>query len=169
MATIEKFLGRRVEIPEDRRYDVKQGLWGRRVDRTIVFGLTEPALVLYGGVKDIDWLVDESQTVRKGDAALFAITGKILYLESPIAGSIQFNKTLKGHLSPIQADPYKEGWLFLIAPDGGIEAAYQSLAPIDDYLEHLRRSEGGKNPEGVKGGVSGMCKAVYSGIGEQTI
>jgi glycine cleavage system H lipoate-binding protein len=169
MATIEKFLGRRVEMPEDRRYDLKQGLWGRCVDDTIVFGLTEPALVLYGGVKDIDWLVDESQPVRKGDAALFAITGKILYLESPIAGSIQFNKTLKGNLPLIQTDPYKDGWLFLIQPDGGIDAAYQSLAPIDDYLEHLRRSEGGKNPEGVKGGVSGMCKAVYSGIGEQTI
>jgi len=29
MAYIEKFLGRRVEVPEDRRYYVKQGLWAK--------------------------------------------------------------------------------------------------------------------------------------------
>jgi len=29
MAFIEKFLGKRVEIPEDRRYYTKQGLWAK--------------------------------------------------------------------------------------------------------------------------------------------
>lgn len=95
MIVIEKFLGQRVEIPEDRRYDVKQGLWGRCVDQTIVFGLAQPALVFSGGVKDIDWVVEEEQTVRKGEAILFAITGKILYIEAPTAGSLQFNKNAR--------------------------------------------------------------------------
>ncbi len=169
MAVIEKFLGRRVEIPEDRRYDVKQGLWGMGLDQTIRFGLTEPALLLYGGIKDMDRLVDEGRAVRKGETVLFAITGKILYLESPTTGSIQFNKTVKEDLSLIRTDPYGQGWLFHVRPDERLASAYESLASFDTYLENLRRSEGGKNPEGLKGGVSGICKAVYTGIGEQKI
>ena len=169
MAVIEKFLGQRVEIPEDQRYDVKQGLWGRCVDQTIAFGLTQPALVLSGGVKGIDWLVDENQVVQKDEAILFAITGKILYLEAPVAGSVQFNKITQENPSALMSDPYHEGWLFLIQPDGGLDLTYQALPSPQDYLEKLRHSEGFKNPEGIKGGVSGICKAVYTGIGEQKI
>ena len=169
MAVIEKFLGQRVEVLEDRRYDVKQGLWGRCVDRAIVFGLTQPALVLAGGVKDIDWLVEENQAVRKGEAILFAITGKIFYMEAPVAGTVQFNKGPKEDMTQIAADPYGQGWLFLIDPDEELDQAYQSLASAEAYLDALRYSEGGKNPDGIKGGVSGICKAVYSGIGMQKI
>ena len=169
MAVIEKFLGQRVEIPEDCRYDVKQGLWGRFADQTIIFGLTQPALVLSGGVKDIDWIVDENQMVRRGESILFAITGKILYLEAPVAGSVQFNKITRKNPSLITSDPYDQGWLFLIQPHDGRDQAYQSLSPPEDYYEKLRHSEGFKNPEGVKGGVSGICKAVYTGIGVQKI
>ncbi|MBT3258418.1 MAG: hypothetical protein HN366_18450 [Deltaproteobacteria bacterium] len=169
MAIIEKFLGQRVEIPEDHRYDVRQGLWGRCVDHTIVFGLTQPALVLFGGVKDVDWLVDDSQAVRKGEAILFAITGKILYIDAPVAGSVQFNKKIRENTALITSDPYHEGWLFLIQPNGGLDQAYQTLSSPQDYLDKLRLSEGFKNPDGIKGGVSGICKAVYSGIGEQKI
>lgn len=169
MAFIEKFLGQRVEIPEDRRYDVKQGLWARRLGQTVVFGLTQPALVLSGGVKGIDWLVNENRTVCEGESILFAITGKILYLEAPIAGSVQFNTSARENSAIVTTDPYDQGWLFLIQPGGGLDLAYQSLSSPEDYLEKLRHSDGFKNPEGIKGGVSGICKAVYSGIGEQKI
>ncbi len=169
MAVIEKFLGQRVEIPEDRRYDIKQGLWGRCVDQTIVFGLSQPALVLTGGVKDIDWLVAENQTVRQGQSVVFAITGKILYLDAPVAGAVQFNGAIRENPSRIANDPYDQGWLFRIQPEGGVYRPYQVLASPQAYLENLHRSEGLKNPEGIKGGVSGICKAVYTGIGEQKI
>lgn len=170
MIVIEKFLGQRVELPEQHRYDIKQGLWGRSVDQSIVFGLTQAALVLLGGVKDIEFLVDENQVVRKGESILFAITGKILYLEAPVAGSVQFNKITRENSALITSDPYGEGWLFCIQPhDGGLDQAYQTLSSAQDYLDKLRLSEGFKNPEGIKGGVSGICKAVYTGIGEQKI
>ncbi|MDZ7581320.1 MAG: hypothetical protein U5R30_12090 [Deltaproteobacteria bacterium] len=169
MAVIEKFLGQRVEIPEDRRYDIKQGLWGRCVDQTIVFGLSQPALVLSGGVKDIDWLVAENQTVRQGQPVVFAITGKILYLDAPVAGAVHFNRAIRENPSRIANDPYDQGWLFRIQPEGGADRPYRVLASPQAYLESLRRSDGLKNPEGIKGGVSGICKAVYTGIGEQKI
>lgn len=169
MAIIEKFLGQRVEIPENCRYDVKQGLWGRGFDETFVFGLTEPALVLSGGVKDVEWLVDDGQTIRKGEAILFAITSKILYIDAPIAGSVQFNEDIQKNAASIMADPYHDGWLFLIEPKDEFDQAYLTLSSPQDYLDKLRLSEGFKNPDGLKGGVSGICKAVYSGIGEQKI
>ena len=169
MAVIEKFLGKSVEIPEDRRYDPKQGLWGRQVDRDILFGMTEPALVLMGGVKDVDWLVEDGRTVKPGESVVFAITGKILYIDAPVAGTVQFNKVLRENPTPIATDPYDQGWLFRIRPEGEMEQSFQSLATVGQYLEKLRGSEGFKNPEGLKGGVSGICKAVYTGIGVQKI
>jgi hypothetical protein len=43
------------------------------------------------------------------------------------------------------------------------------VADVGGYIERLKESDGCKNPEGLKGGVSGMCKAVYSGIRTQKI
>lgn len=167
MLVIEKFFGQRVEIPEDRRYYIKQGLWGRLVDYTIVFGLSQPALVLTGGIKDIDWLIEDGRTVKAGEPVVFAITGKILYVDTPIAGNLQFNSALRKHPSQIATDPYGKGWLFLVQPEGEIDRPFQTLASAEEYLKSLRGTEGFKNPEGIKGGVSGICKAVYTGIGQQ--
>jgi glycine cleavage system H protein len=169
MAVIDKFLGKTVEVPEDRRYDAKQNLWGKKVDRTILFGLTQPALVLLSGVKDLDWLLEEGQLVQPGESAAFAITGKILYIDTPVAGTIHYNKIARKNPTVVSSDPYGEGWLFMVQPDSDIDQAYQSLVSAEQYLEDLRKSEGFKNPNGLKGGVSGICKAVYSGIGQQKI
>lgn len=169
MAVIQKFLGNTVEIPEDRHYCSKQGLWGRQEDRTIVFGLTQPALVLMGGIKDVDWLLEEGQMAQADESVVFAITGKILYIDTPIAGEVHYNKNTAGNLAQINADPYGQGWLFMIYPTGDIATAYRSLVSAESYIETLRNTEGFKNPEGIKGGVSGICKAVYSGIGQQKI
>ena len=169
MAFIEKFLGKRVEIPEDRRYHVKQGLWAKSENKEIVFGLAEPALVLIGGVNDIDWLVQEGKVVAEREDVVFAITGKIMYLHTPVKGTIQFNPDIKQNPSVVGNNPYDNGWLFKIRPDNALESTLESLADAQDYIESLKESEGCKNPEGLKGGVSGICKAVYSGIREQKI
>ena len=169
MAVIQKFLGKTVEIPEDRHYCAKLGLWGRQEDRTIVFGLTQPALVLMGGIKDVDWLLEEGQTVQANESVAFAITGKILYIDTPVTGEVHYNKITAGNPAQINADPYGQGWLFLIKPAANIVTAYQTLVSAESYIETLRNTEGFKNPEGIKGGVSGICKAVYSGIGQQKI
>jgi hypothetical protein len=100
---------------------------------------------------------------------MIPITGKILYLDAPVPGAVQFNRAIREKPSRIAIDPYDQGWLFRIQPQGGVERPYQVLASPQAYLENLHRSEGLKNPEGIKGGVSGICKAVYTGIGEQKI
>lgn len=169
MAVIEKFLGQRVKIPEDRKYFTKQGLWAKPEDDHMVFGFTEPALLLAGGVNDLDWLVDENVSVKQGQEVVFVITGKILYIDTPLQGTISFNPEVKQNLSLTSEDPYGRGWLFRIKPDVDMAAADLKFADAQKYEECLKGSEGFKNPDGLKGGVSGICKAVYSGIREQKI
>jgi glycine cleavage system H protein len=169
MAYIEKFLGKRVEIPEDRRYVIKPGLWVRRVNQDLVFGFDEPSMVLSGGINDLDWIVSEGQEVRKGESVLFAITGKIMYLDTPVGGTIHFNREVKQSPTLISQDPYNQGWLFKIRVASDPEGLISGFSDAQGYIESLQSSEGCKNPEGLKGGVSGICKAVYSGIREQKI
>jgi glycine cleavage system H protein len=164
MAFVEKFLGKRVEIPEDRRYCIHQGLWVVQDGLDLTFGLSEPALVLLGGLKGVDWLVAEGSSVETGTDVVFAVTGKILYLETPVAGKIHFNGSVRERPSLVAEQPYGEGWLFRIRFDGALELPFVGAAA---YLEGLKSTEGFKNPEGIKGGVSGICKAVYTGIREQ--
>jgi glycine cleavage system H protein len=167
MAVIEKFLGQRVEIPEDRKYYAKQGLWAKPEEQNMVFGFTVPALILAGGLNDLDWLVSEKVSVTQGQDVVFVITGKILYIDTPLQGIVFFNPELKQNLSLTSQDPYGKGWLFRIKPDAGMEEADQTVMDAKGYTQSLKGSEGFKNPEGIKGGVSGICKAVYSGIRDQ--
>lgn len=167
MAVIEKFLGQRVEIPEDRRYHSKQGLWAKAQDQDFVFGLTQPALVLAGGVNDLDWLVRDEESVRAGQDVVFMITGKILYISTPVTGVVFFNSDAKQNPSLVSKNPHEKGWLFRIKPAVDKEDAWQVLADWQAYIESLKGTEGFKNPEGLQGGVSGICKAVYTGIREQ--
>lgn len=96
MIVIDKFLGtQRVEIWEDRRYHTPQGLWGRMAEQAIEFGLTQPALVLSGEILDVDWLAEESSLVSAGETVILAVAGKPIYLETPVSGTIRFNKALR--------------------------------------------------------------------------
>ncbi len=169
MAIIEQFLGKTVNIPEDRRYNLKESLWVKSATGGIAFGFTEPALVLFGGLKDLDWLVEEGQAVDQGEAVLFALTSKILYVNTPVSGKIGFNDKLKQNPPMILEYPYGQGWLFKITVDGDDESLINTFSDADRYIKSLAGSEGCKNPLGLKGGVSGICKAVYSGITEQNL
>jgi glycine cleavage system H protein len=164
---IEKFLGQQVSIPDELRYDIKQGLWAKTDGVDVVIGLAEPALVLHGGVNDLDWLVSDGEFVRENQDVVFAITGKILYISAPLAGRISLNSEAKQRPVCLREEPYGSGWLFRLAIDAGQQSALYRLADSGAYLESLKETDGCKNPEGRKGGVSGICKAVYSGIREQ--
>lgn len=169
MGVIEKFLGKHVEIPEDRYYHLKQGFWAKAGDKKIVLGMSAPSLVLGGGVNDLDWLVENHSKVQEGQSVAFIITGKFLYAEAPVEGNISFNNDVKLDPSLVSTDPYGKGWLFCIEPAMEVENAIKRFGTAEDYMDCLKTTEGFKNPEGIKGGVSGICKAVYTGIREQKI
>ena len=106
MISIEKFLGKRVEIPEDRRYVGSVGLWAKAEEQEIAFGFTEPWLVLNSGINDLDWIGKDGDRVAKGDAIVFAITGKISYVDAPLEKIIHFNPAVKQDPSLVSEDPY---------------------------------------------------------------
>lgn len=167
MAYIEKFLGKKVAVPEDRRYVVKPGFWGKAEGPEVRFGLTEPELVLAGGINDLEWLLWDGEEVESGQSIAIAITGKIKYIDAPVDGVLRLNPAVKGVAILIAQDPYGQGWLFQIKPRSGVDESIRALASAEEYIANLQSSEGCKNPEGLKGGVSGICKAVYTGIKEQ--
>jgi glycine cleavage system H protein len=167
MAQIEKFLGKRVEVPEDRRYVVKPGLWAKAEGSEVRFGLTEPELILAGGINDLEWLAWEGEEVEQGQSIAIAITGKIKYIDAPAAGVLRLNPLIEEAAALAGQDPYGEGWLFQIKTGSETKVALEEWSPAQVYVETLQKSEGCKNPEGLKGGVSGICKAVYTGIKEQ--
>ncbi len=169
MAYIDKFLGRRVEVPDGLMYHPKQGLWAQSREGALVLGLTAPALVLMGGVNDLDWLVSPGETVEQDQTVIFAITAKITYLNTPVDGIIDFNPPAKQSPSLVSEFPYEKGWLFKIRPETVSPDGLNDLVSADEYIQCLKETEGFKNPEGLKGGVSGICKAVYSGISRQKI
>ena len=169
MTVVEKFLGKCVNVPDDRCYFEKKGLWAKTDKEFITFGLTEPALVLAGGINDLDWLVPDGDAVSIGDTIIFCITGKILYIDAPLAGHIQFNHHSKQRVSLIASDPYGEGWMFKIKPEGSLEHELKNFSSAEDYIHSLKSTEGFKNPDGLKGGNSEICKAVYSGIRQQKL
>ena len=169
MAVIEKFLGQRVSIPDELRYDIRQGLWVKPDGTDAVIGLAEPALVLHGGINGLDWLVTEEEVVGESQDVVFAITGKILYISAPFGGRISLNSEAKQRPACLREDPYGSGWLFRLAIGPEPLSALDRLANSGAYLESLKETDGCKNPEGLKGGVSGICKAVYSGIREQKL
>jgi hypothetical protein len=84
-------------------------------------------------------------------------------------GTVYFNHEIKKQPSLVQKDPYDKGWLFRTKPDSKTQRALNQLVDAQEYVKSLKGSEGYKNPEGLKGGVSGICKAVYSGIRDQEI
>lgn len=169
MTVIEEFLGKRVEIPDDLRYHINQGLWVKPQNDDLIFGLTESALILIGGINGLDWLVSERQKVSEGDSIVFAITGKIVYIDAPTGGTVHFNSAAKENSTLLLEDPYGKGWIFKIKPEAEVANEFRHFATSRDYIESLKSSEGFKNPKGLKGGVSGICKAVYTGIREQKI
>jgi len=115
----------------------------------------------------LDWLVQDEESVQTGQDVVFVITGKILYVSSPVAGVVFFNPEVKQNPALASEDPYEKGWLFRIKPDANGQDTWQTLSDAQAYIESLKGTEGFKNPEGLQGGVSGICKAVYSGIREQ--
>ena len=142
MAYIEKFLGKRVEVPEDRRYVVKPGLWAKAEGPEVRFGLTEPELVLAGGINDLEWLVWEGEEVEQGQSIAIAITGKIKYIDAPLTGVLRLNPEIKEAAALIAQDPYGQGWLFQIKTESEAKAALEEWSPAQAYVETLQKFRG---------------------------
>ena len=160
--TVKNFLGHEITLPEDRAYLPEEGVWVKEgTDGSLLVGLTEPALLLMGGIRQVESLVEDEAAVTAGETVCLALTGKLKYIASPASGRVTF-----AHPGPnLNQDPYGVA-LFSLA---GTDTDLSRFTDAAGYAEALGSSEGARNPEGHTGGVSSICKALYWGIGQQDI
>lgn len=160
--TVKGILGRELTIPEDRWYVPGEGLWIRECpDDRLAVGLTEPAVLLAGGVREVEPLVEEGARIEAGQTACLVLTGKLKYVSSPLAGTVAFT----GAGAEAAHAPYETPLFFLSSS----AVARPGLTDAAAYAAFLARSEGAHNPGGATGGISATCKAVYGGLRGQTL
>lgn len=160
--TVKNFLGHEITLPEDRAYLPEEGVWVKEEsDGLLHVGLTEPALLLMGGIRQVESLVEDKVVIAAGETVCLALTGKLKYIASPASGRVTF-----AHPGPnLNKDPYGVALFSLADTDTDLSR----LTDAAGYAKALGFSEGARNPEGHKGGVSSICKALYWGIGQQEI
>jgi len=162
---VENFLGQELALPEDFLYDPGEGLWARELeDGRMAFGITEPALLMAGAVRQVEILVEDGSEVEAGDTVLLALTSRLKYVATPVSGTVHFPDM--ADLAARLAEATYDTTLFLIKVG---RHGTHGLLDANDYAESLRATEGARNPGGAKGGVSPTCKAVYMGLGEQKL
>jgi glycine cleavage system H protein len=162
----KNFLGKDITIPDDRMYDRAEGLWVvKDQDGSFTLGLTEPALLMCGTVRQIDALVEDGTLVTAGETVLLALTAKLKYIATPVSGVISFPDDIEEIVAAAVKDPYGTR-LFSVKPD---DATEPSLLNAQEFALALKDYDGSKNPGGHKGGVSPTCKAVYMGLAAQKI
>lgn len=161
---VEEFLGTVVSILEDRLYDPEEGLWlKRQPDGRIAVGLTQPAVLMAGPIRNIERLVEQGTPVKSGETVLLGLTARLKYIACPISGAVTFPESHDDPAAKVMETPY-ETPLFFVESSALDERHLSSAA---DYADFLSNSEGARNPKGLKGGVSPTCKAVYMGLGQQ--
>lgn len=161
---VEEFLGNVIALPEDRLYEPEEGLWLKiEPDGRFAVGLTEPALLMMGTIRDIDILVDSGAKVDSGETVVLGLTARLKYIACPLAGIVTFPEQRDDLARRVMADPYNTP-LFFVQP---LDFDERGLSNAFEYSNFLRNSEGARNPKGLKGGVSPTCKAVYMGLGQQ--
>ncbi len=166
-AIIRNFLGKSLEIPGDRLYLAGEGLWieEREGDDRLAVGLTEPALLMTGPVRQVEELAQPGSRVQKGQEVMLALTAKIKYLPAPLAGVIGYPPQMEALVEGLSRDPYGTPLFFL----AGADTASGRLCSAGEYARSLGDSDGSRNPTGAVGPGSSTCKAIYMGLGAQRL
>jgi glycine cleavage system H protein len=119
------------EVPEDCRY-LASHEWARPENGTVRVGISDFAQDELGDVVFVE-LPGEGEEVEREEA--FGVVESIKAvsdLYSPVAGTVvEVNDALVEEPELVNEDPYGEGWMVAVEPDGDLEGL---LSP-DDYRE----------------------------------
>ena len=163
---VSNFLGRELDIREDRLYDPIEGLWVKEQNyRSLALGFTEPSILMSGPLREVEPLLEAGTTVQAGETVILALTSKLKYIAAPISGIVTFPTFSADMIQGLADNPYGVPLFFLIPS----QESFPGLVDAAQYADSLKNSEGSRNPQGSKGGVSPTCKAVYMGLGEQKL
>lgn len=161
------FLGKEIELLDDFLYDVQRDYWlysdgGKNI---LTFGLTPSGILKEGGFRSVEFTVSPGDSVQAGDTIAVAVTGKIKYLEAPVAGSItEVNLALEKSTDFINETPYAYWWLARITPADPVAGG--NIKNLACYLDVLCETDQ-RSAHGAKGGGSPTCRSVYEAIQKQ--
>jgi len=127
----------RFKTPDELKY-LKSHEWARTEGDEVVVGITDYAQDALGDVVYIE-LPEVGTTLAAG--ALFGAIESVkaasdLYL--PVGGEVvAVNIALQDDQSPINRDPYGEGWMLRLKPTPGGEADLLDAAAYGQYVESI--------------------------------
>ena len=126
-------------IPAELHYTPEHE-WVRVTDTgTVVVGITHYAQDALGDIVFVDLPAPEANVEAGGSMGEVESTKSVSELYAPIAGRIiARNVDLEANPETINADPYGDGWLVEIEPDGGVDvsallsaSAYVALTAVE--------------------------------------
>jgi|GEM_PF-456045 len=189
MAQVRNFLGRDIDIPEDRLYSPGAHFWFRAVRDTeaciaelgtaeFEVGATEPGIALTGGLVELDVLVDPGASIVPSQEVAFATTRKaIKYFMSPVGGTVTAAGPRAAAHSGAPTDPGAiaaavnetpyDVWLFRMTLAAGADAGLVDGAAYAAKLaasEHATALAAAGAAAAKAGKISPTCKSIYSGI-----
>lgn len=165
MAELHGFLGKDMDLPEDRLYDVGRHFWVKSEGNLAVIGVSEPGVALTVGLIDLELFLEAGGELTVNQEIAFATTKKNMkYFLSPLAGRV-VEVNAAATPDSVNAAPY-ETWLVKIQPPDNWEG---QLLGAQAYATKLQGSEHA-TPEATQAATAGKssptCKSVYSGIKE---
>lgn len=186
MAIVKNFLGRDMDVPEDRLYHAASHYWFRATPAGDAssggasaattagapteydVGTTEPGVALTGGLVDLEVLAEAGAAIVVSEEVAFATTRKaIKYFMSPVGGMVTAANP-DATADATNESPYST-WLFrmTLAPE-----AAATLVDAAVYAAKLGASEHATDAAAAAaiaakaGKASPTCRSIYSGIKE---
>jgi glycine cleavage system H protein len=124
------------EMPGDLEY-TKEHEWLRREDDgSVTVGITDHAQAALGDLVYVELPEIDQELEAEGEMAVVESVKAASDVYAPISGTVvAVNHDLSDDPEKINTDPYGEGWIVRIRPDGSIDDA--DLLGPDEYQDLL--------------------------------
>ena len=122
-----------MEIRDDLRY-TEEHEWARLDGETIIVGITDYAQEQLGEVVYVE-LPEEQTALATGDTfGVVESTKSVSDLFSPIDGEVvRVNEDLLDAPEFVNTDPYGDGWMIRIHPEGDSDEVFEGLMTPEQY------------------------------------
>lgn len=128
------------ELPGDLLYTIEHEWLRREDDGSVSVGITDHAQAALGDLVYVELPEIDQEVSNGGDMAVVESVKAASDVYSPIDGVVvEVNEALADDPEIINSDPYGDGWIVRLQPDGDIDDS-ELLGP-DDYQQLLDELE----------------------------
>lgn len=128
------------ELPGDLLYTSEHEWLRREDDGSVTVGITDHAQAALGDLVYVELPEVDQELIAEGEMAVVESVKAASDVYAPIAGRvIAVNQDLADDPEKINADPYGDGWIVRIEPEGDFDDS--DLLPPDEYQSLLDELE----------------------------